>query len=392
MGQAFTAFTLVFVLYWIGTFAILMAGRFAALGLGFLEFMRIWIKPLFWMNFVYFAVVEAIFSAIYWLSYGLMNLTGFMRPMNALFRAVQPSAGSNPAVETWVFISLIIFAVIMIPYIFIHTRVSHYFKRSLLALLAPEFGLDNARLVSQRPDRLLLSTFVRRLVATDAGEREWIHSCFDPGIDRKFELSTTNSDHFHCQVGGKPVDFWESEVTLNRLSPVTDSDGKKRYESDRRKVFDGIVLRLEGVMRSEWTPELFVVERGQDRAAGHREKHRQGFFIWIIEMLGRGGSEHGSEGNSTAADYPEPLAQGQGLALAEGGNIRFACAESGNLYLFVDTGLEGSTFDMNQNIGMRRNVDLFRQDLELVRKHLDLAPGIIDAAEAWLAGSYLQSA
>ncbi len=389
MATAFTTFTLIFVAYWVGTLVIFTIGRFAALGLWFLGFMRLWIKPLFWMNFLYFAVVEAIFSAIYWLSYGLMNLTGFMRPMNALFRAVQPSAGNNPAVETWLFISILIFAVIMIPYMFIHVRVSHYFKRSLLNLLAPEFALDKARLVSQAPDRLLPTSFVRAVVASDADERAWIEACFDPDVDQKFELSTTNADHFSCETGGKPVDFWESQVMIKRLSPVTDSDGKKRYEGDHRTVFDGIVLRLEGVMPSNWTAEMFVVEPDAKSVADHRERHKQGFFIWIVEMLNQGGANHGSAASSKPGDYPESLPN---LNPANSGKIRFAGVESDNLYLFVETGLEGTAFDMNQNIGIRRNMELFRKDLEMVRQHLDLAPGIIDAAEAWLAGSYRQSA
>ena len=127
MDTAFTIYTGVFIAYWLGTVLMLSSAALTGAGLGFLEFMRLWIKPLFWMNFSYFAVAEVIFSAIYWFGFAFMSLTGFMRPMAWLVGIVEPPSDSDDPVFVWAVLSILLFMLIMAPYTYVHARVTKFF-------------------------------------------------------------------------------------------------------------------------------------------------------------------------------------------------------------------------------------------------------------------------
>jgi len=310
MGIAFTIYTGAFLAYWLVTFGILTAGPLLGGSQRFLEFMRNWIKPLFWMNFAYFVVFEIIFSAVYWLGLMLMRLTGFMSPVNSLFRWTGTIAGKDPSFFAWIVLSIILFVIIMLPYILVHVRLTKFFKRVVLIMLSPEFGVEKAKLVGQAPGKLLPTEFVRAIIGPQERPREWMGMCLEEGSKKKFEISAENSDHMRWKVAGQIVDFWETQLKFDAKTPKEDSDGKITYEHDYTTYFDGLIIRIKDVMPGEWDTELIQVSRARAQKKYHRDAHKQGFFISLIEdIINKGLAEHGDESNSTLDDYPESLSQ-----------------------------------------------------------------------------------
>jgi len=46
--------------------------------------------------------------------------------------------------------------------------------------------------------------------------------------------------------------------------------------------------------------------------------------------------------------------------------FQFILCDQNNLYLFLKTELEGTSFDLNMNIPVKKSMELFKQDLDLV--------------------------
>lgn len=389
MGTVFTLYTAAFGVYWLGTVIILVIGSIFRCGLPFLEFMRVWIKPLFWMNFVYFAVAELIFSAIYWSSYAFMRLTGFMSPMNSLFRMVQPSSGTDPELSVWLILSVILFLVIMTPYIFIHARVTNFFKRYVLKMLSPEFGITKSKFINQAPHKLLPSEFVRTVIGTQPTARNWIRSCSEPKSKNEFDIQTSNEDHMYWEYNGQSVNFWETQVEFIKGIPKKDSEGRTYHTQDWRTFFDGLAIRLGNVLPSAWDKTLFEITLTPKTKKLHRPIVKRGFFISIIEGYLQGKGKHGSQKNTKLEDYPESVIR---IDIDGDHKFRYIGAEGKNLYMFIETDSDGSMFDFNMNIDTKDSLELFREDLELVKYHLNLSSLVINKIESIRASDFKLSA
>jgi len=352
--------------------------------------MRFWIKPLFWMNFAYFVVLEILFSLLYWFGLMLMRFTGFMSPANSVFRFVGSISSTDPSVWLWIILSVFLFIIVMTPYIVIHVRLTKFFKRLVLTILSPEFGVEKAKLVGQTPGKLLPTKFVKFVVGINEKAREWMEMCFEKGSKKKFAIDAYNADHMRWKIKGHLVDFWESRLTFTERTPKEDEEGKIIYEDDFTDYFDGLIIRIQDAMPSKWDSTLFQVFHASDQPKVHRDRHEHGILITLIEgIVNRGIAGHCDESNSTLDDYPESLFQ---LEIPGDHSIAYVGVQGTDIYLFVKTNLDGTMFDFSMNQTTQKSLDLFREDLRMVKAHIDVSENAIDAMEDFQADAYRQSA
>lgn len=398
----FVILTPVFALYWLLSMGFLAYGKSHNAGTGFLEFMRSWLKPLFWMNFAYYLAFEALFSAVYWFGYALaktsafpfgLNMLGrFLAPLyNALFRLIPTSSGGDTAVETWLFISILLFAIIMIPYMVVHFGVTGYFKRFVFSTITDHLRIADARFVSQDPDKMLPSELVNAIVSRDKKAKQWIDKAFQnqaptfDGDPKKFSLSATNADHMQWRLGNMPIDFWESEIKIEMKTPHRDSENKLSYNSDYHTCFDGVVIKANDVLPHGYETNLYTVDADL-HSTGSRPAHEQGFLMSLVEVFGRGTGTHMDESSSSPKHFPERLHR---LHLDGSMNLRFVGTEGTSLLLFVQTRLTGTMFDFNQDIPVGESIELFRQDLEFVVNHCRLIEPVLQALDLFKSDSVL---
>jgi hypothetical protein len=385
MSEAFSIYTGIFILYWIATILLIVFGRWSARNLKFLEIMRLWVKPLFWMNFLYFAVAEVAFSALYWIGAFAMKVTGFMAPMNALFRAVKPATGADPMFYTWLFISVIIFLIIMTPYIFVHLRLTSFFKKVVLKMLAVEFRATNEKLVNHSPNILLPTFFVQSIVGLKDGAREWIESCSDG--DNKFNVDTVNADHMHWEMSNYSMDFWEFQINFNLEIPGKDTDGKLSYTTDTKICFDGLTIRIEDVFSQHLPQGIFKIVDGELKE-GHRKENDQGLFIGIIDASLTGGGMHSTDEDSGLDNYPGSMSE---LSLGTRHNIRYIGVDGKSLFILIPTGLDSTMFNFNMHIPAKESVALFQEDLSVVKSGVDVISAIVSSVEAFHTESEVDS-
>ena len=67
-----------FFLYWVTSYLFLKLGSALNVGVGTIEFFRIWLKPLFFINFLWFLIIEIIFSLIYLTLFLLKSVINFL--------------------------------------------------------------------------------------------------------------------------------------------------------------------------------------------------------------------------------------------------------------------------------------------------------------------------
>ena len=130
-----------FIFYWIISYIFLKVGFYFNVGAGGIEFFRLWLKPLFVINFSWFVVIEIVFSLVYWTTFALLKILPFVTPA-ILF--VNGFHSDDPGLFSWLFYSLIIFCIVMTPYFFLQYKLSFHFKKTIFTKLASSI---NARSV-----------------------------------------------------------------------------------------------------------------------------------------------------------------------------------------------------------------------------------------------------
>ncbi|MBF0266872.1 MAG: hypothetical protein HQL46_16535 [Gammaproteobacteria bacterium] len=376
--------TPVFIVYWILSMVFVSIGQLVNGGNLFLGFMRLWVKPLFLMNFVYFVVAEVIFSAVYWGGYvfskiASLSYIGFIgRPLeifyNFLFRIIPTSSGGDGAFETYLFISVVIFFIIMIPYIVVHLRLTSFFKKAIFKNITTELKISEAQFITQSPGKLLPSELVNYLVSQDTKAKNWIVKTFEEqssnfqGDPKKFSLGTMNADHMKWTLNNQHFECWESRIDIDRKTPSRDSEDKLSYKSDKHTCLDGLVIKVNDIFTHEVGTKLYEVNSAIQTAI-NREQHAQGFWISIIEIFSRGVGKHQNESNTSLDDFPDTLFN---IKLNDSLNLKYAGTQGKSLYLFIETRLDGTMFDFNQNIPVSKSIELFLEDLQFVLKHCQL--------------------
>ena len=67
-----------FGFYWIISYVFLRIGFYFHVGTVGIEFLRLWLKPLFIINFLWFVVIEIVFSLVYWTSFLLLKILPYV--------------------------------------------------------------------------------------------------------------------------------------------------------------------------------------------------------------------------------------------------------------------------------------------------------------------------
>jgi hypothetical protein len=115
-----------FICYWLISYIFLKIGFYFRVGTGGIEFLRLWLKPLFIFNFSWFVVIEIVFSMVYWTTFVLLKILPIVTPAVLI---VNRSHSNDPGFFPWLVYSLIIFCVVMIPYFILQVQLSFYLDR-----------------------------------------------------------------------------------------------------------------------------------------------------------------------------------------------------------------------------------------------------------------------
>jgi len=359
-----------FICYWLISYIFLKIGFYFKMDTGGIEFLRLWLKPLFIFNFLWFAVIEIVFSLVYWTTFVLLKILPFVTPA-VLF--VNRSHSNDPNLFSWLIYSLIIFCVVMIPYFILQFKLSFYFKKTIFVELAKSINAKNIVFHGQSARLNINPSLFTQLAAKDEKSLNWVKSSFEDhqskhgNEDKRFSITNTATDHMSWELNNIKADFFEAVIEFDGEIKRVNHKGKVRYISEYEKVlFDGIVIVAENVFRESWKPTVFETENQfMDKGKKNRTIHKENFFIKlyneiVFKRLAK--EEAVSYQNSSIDQYFEP----EKLKIQTESLFQYILCDQNNLYLLLKTELDGSCFDLNMNISVKASMDLFKQDLLLV--------------------------
>ncbi len=375
-----------FAAYWLVSYLFLKLGSSLNVGVGVIEFFRIWLKPLFVMNFLWFLVIEIIFSLIYWTLFLLKSVISFLIPVFNVMNSMHPEEGSF---FWWLFISIVIYIVVMTPYFFLQFKLSFHFKRTIFTKLATSFNAQKTNFHGQSSGLKMNQNFFTQLSTKDEQVSEWIKNSFadfslKPGDeDKRFAINMTSTDHMSWEINNVKSDFFEAVINFRGEVKYTDSKGRTSYKlALEKELFDGIVILIEDALDSPWKTTIFEIEQGySEQKVKNRSIHKQNFFISIYnDIVFKSMATNSTAGynNSQLSQYIAP----KKLSVKTTSNLSYVMCEDRNVYLFLHTDLESSSFDLNMNISVRESMELFKQDLSLVETALNEVKPILSSINA----------
>lgn len=364
-----------FIFYWVISYIFLKLGFYFNLGAGGIEFFRLWLKPLFILNLSWFIVIEIVFSLVYWTTFVLLKILPFVTPA-ILF--VNGFHSDDPSLFAWLFYSLIIFCVVMTPYFFLQNKLSFYFKKTIFVKLANSMNAKNIVFHGQSAKLNLDNLLFTQLAATDEKSKNWVKDSIKDyesktgNEDKRFSVSNTATDHMSWEINNVKVDFFEAVIEFDGEIKTVDNKGRVSYRSDYKKeLFDGIVILVENIFKEPWKPTVFKTERifiGKEKK--NRTIHKQNFLIKLYDdiVFKSIATKAGvSYKNSLIEQFIEP----EKLKIQTDSLFQYILCDQNNLYLFLKTELEGTSFDLNINIPVKKSMELFKQDLDLVESAMD---------------------
>jgi hypothetical protein len=364
-----------FICYWLISYILLKLGYYFRMGAGGIEFLRLWLKPLFIMNFSWFVIIEIIFSLVYWTAFVLLKILPFVTPA-ILF--VNGFHSNEPAIFNWLLQSLIIFCVIMTPYFILQFKLSFYFKKTIFAKLAKSINAKNIIFHGQSSKLNINQNLYTQLAAKDQKSKNWVKSSIEdyqsnPGNENKrFSIKNTATDHMSWELYNIKADFFEAVIEFDGEIKTLDNKDRVCYKTEyRKKLFDGVVIIVNNVFRESWRPTLFETERQFiDKVKKNRTIHEQNFLIKIyneIVFKTLATKKTVSYKNSSIVQYYEP----EKLKIQTESLFQYIFCDQNNLYLMLKTELDGSCFDLNMNISVKASMELFKQDLSLVESAMN---------------------
>lgn len=364
-----------FICYWLISYIFLKIGYYFKMGAGGIEFLRLWLKPLFIINFSWFVVIEIVFSLVYWTAFVILKIIPFVTPA-ILF--VNGFHSNDPGLFAWLFYSLIIFCVVMTPYFILQFKLSFYFKKTIFAKLAKSINAKNIVFHGQSSKLNINQNLFTQLAAKDEKSKNWVKSSIkdyqsNPGNeDKRFSITNTATDHMSWELNNVKADFFEAVIEFDGEIKTIDNKGKVCYNTEYKKeLFDGVVIIVENVFRESWKPTVFETERQFiDKGKKNRTIHEQNFLIKIyneIVFKTLATKKTVSYIDSRIDQYFEP----EKLKIQTESLFQYIFCDQNNLYLMLNTELEGSCFDLNMNISVKDSMELFKQDLSLVESAMD---------------------
>lgn len=359
-----------FAVYWLISYLFLKLGSAINLSVGVLEFFRIWLKPLFIINFLWFLIIEIIFSLIYWTLFLLKSVIAFLIPVFSRFNSFHPEKGSF---WMWLIISIIIYIVVMTPYFFLQFKLSFHFKRTIFSKLAGSFNAQKTKFLGQSSGFKMDQNLFAQLAAKDEPVNQWVKNSLEdfssiPGNEnRRFSINMTSTDHMSWEINNIKSNFFEAVIKFDGEAKHTDNEGKTSYKTALEKeLFDGIVILMEDILDSPWSPTIFEIEQNiYEKKSKNREIHKQSFLISIyndIVFKTMATNSTAAYNNSQLTQYVAP----EKLKIKTDSFIQYVMCENKSVYLFLRTDLEGTSFDLNMNIRVRESMELFKQDLTIV--------------------------
>jgi hypothetical protein len=367
--------TVGFLFYWLISYFFLKIGFYFNVGISGMEFFRLWLKPLFILNFSWFLVIEAVFSLVYWTSFVLLKIIPYTTPAILFVNGLH---SDDPGIMSWLIISVIIYCVVMIPYFFLQHKLSFYFKRTIFTKIAKSINAKNSRFHGQSARLALNQNVYTQLAARDEKIKEWIKNSIEnhqssPGDeDKRFSIENIATDQMSYEINNISVEFYEAEIKFDGTKKVLDSKGNATYKSTLEKeLFDGIVIIVKDMFKESWEPKLFETERifiGKEKK--NRIIHKQSFFIRLfndIVFKTISTKTTAEYNNSKIEQYNKP----EKLKIQTESLFQFIFCDKNDLYLFLKTELDGTSFDLNMNIPVKKSLELFKEDLSLVNSAID---------------------
>ena len=359
-----------FVVYWLVSYLFLKLGSALNVGVGVIEFFRIWLKPLFLVNFLWFLIIEIVFSLIYWTLFLLKSVIAFLIPVFKVMNSFHPKEGSF---FWWLVISVVIYIIVMTPYFFLQFKLSFHFKRTIFTKLATSFNAQKTKFHGQSSGLKMDQILFTKLAANDDQVNQWVKDSLQdfstkPGHeDKRFSIEMTSTDHMSWELNNKKSSFFEADINFKGEVKYTDEKGRINYRTSLEKeLFDGIVILIEDALDSPWNQTIFEIEQNPlEKKSKIREIHKQGLLISLyndIVFKTLATKSTAAYNNSLSTQYVKP----EKLNIKTDTYIQYVMCENKSMYLFIHTDLENSSFDLNMNIRVRESMELFKQDLTLV--------------------------
>jgi hypothetical protein len=364
-----------FISYWLISYIFLKIGFYLRMGAGGIEFIRLWLKPLFIINFSWFVVIEIVFSLVYWTTFVLLKILPFVTPAILFINGFH---SNDPGLFAWLFYSLIIFCIVMTPYFILQFKLSFYFKKTIFAKLAKSINAKNIVFHGQSSKLNIDQSLFTQLSAKNEQSKEWVMSSIEdfqlnPGNeDKRFSITNTATDHMSWELNNVKTDFFEAVIEFDGEIKTVNNKGKVCYNSVyKNKLFDGIVIIVENVFIESWKPTVFETENQFiDKAKKNRTIHKENFLIKLyneIVFKTLATEKPVTYKNSSINQYFEP----EKLKIKTESLFQYIFCDQNNLYLLLKTELDGSCFDLNMNIPVKTSMELFKQDLFLVESALN---------------------
>lgn len=379
------AMTFGFGFYWIISYVFLRIGFYFHVGTVGIEFLRLWLKPLFIINFLWFVVIEIAFSLVYWTSFLLLKILPYVNPVILFANGFH---SEDPGFFSWLLYSLIIFCIVMTPYFFLQNKLSFYFKQTIFTKIAKSLNAKKNRFHGQSAKLNIPKTLYTQLAARDENSKKWVKDSIDDfnskrgNEDKRFSIRNIATDHMSWELKNVKADFFEAVIEFDGQLKQVDNKGRASYTTNlQNKLFDGIVIKVENIFTGPWKPTLFETERvfnGKEKK--NRAIHKQNFLIELyrdIVFKSFATKTTVSYDNSLIDEYFEPYK----LKIETESLFQYILFDQNNLYLFLKTELEGSAFDLNMNISVKKSIEFFKQDLKLVESAMGEISKIIQFIE-----------
>ncbi len=385
LSWIFFMMTFGFICYWIISYWFLKFGLYLNVGAGGIEFFRLWLKPLFIINFSWFVVIEIVFSLVYWTTFTLLKILPFTTPA-ILF--VNGFHSDDPGLISWIFYSLFIYGIVMTPYFFLQYKLSFHFKRIIFTKLASSINARNVQFHGQEAKLNLDQNAFTQLAAKNEKPKQWVKDYFTDyeskrgNEDKRFSVNIFATDHMSWEINDVKAEFFEAVIKFDGKIKHVDGDGDVSYISEyEEELFDGIVILVENIFRESWKPTVFETEHifiGNERK--NRAIHKQSIFYRLYNSMvfkGRVKKVGVSYENSRIEQFIEP----EKIKIQTESLFQFILCDQNNLFLFLKTELDGTAFDLNMNIPVKKSMELFKQDLDLVESAMGEISEIIQYIE-----------
>ncbi len=372
----------IFITYWVVTYVLLKSVFSFNVGVKTIEFFRLWLKPLFIINFSWFIAIEFVYSLIYWTSFLLLQVLSFFSPAIRFLNSFMKS--DDPAFFTWIIYSVVIYLVVMTPYFILQYKLSFYFKRNIFTKLAPSFNATLSKFRGQTGGSEINQLLYTQLAAKDESIKDWVTKSLEdhassPGFENKrFSIQMTATDNMTWEINNIKAEFYEGVIDFKGEKKIITRDGKTKYETAiEKELFDGIVICLENILENSWATTVFEVQQPEtEKKVKNREIHKQKFLIRLYNdfvlkvILSKSKAE--TKGSNLAEFVPPEIIQ-----IATNSSIQYLICEKNNMCVLLHTNLENTAFDLNMNIPVKESMELFKQDLSMVHSAMNDIPQIL---------------